>query len=120
MRGPTTKTRRHRGGTEDWRTGRWHSLANRGSLLGASVGVSLTVALKLLHLAGVRRVPVADDLLLWPGEMVTWLFVLGDVGSPLEYYLWPLVLGCLLNGSVGLVVGLLLYRAREVPASREG
>ena len=77
----------------------------RAAFSGAIIGMGLTLALKPVHLSGGPRVPVLDALLLRPGEVATWLFVLGDAGTPLEYALWPVFLSCLINGAAGAVIG---------------
>jgi hypothetical protein len=77
----------------------------RGALLGATLGVGVTLALQLIHAAGVPSVPVFDDVLLRPGGILTWLFVLGDVGTPLQYAVWPLIISMVINGSIGALLG---------------
>ena len=80
----------------------------RAAFVGAMIGVGLTLALKVVHLIGGIRIPVLDGLLLRPGELATWLFVLGDVGTPLQNAVWPMLLACLINGTAGAIIALLI------------
>ena len=88
----------------------------RSILLGAIAGVGATVGLRLLHAAGMGELPVLDAVLLRPGGLATWLFVLGDVGTPLQYVVWPLLISCCLNAVAGAGLGWLagaLWRKRQ-------
>jgi hypothetical protein len=77
----------------------------RSILVGVIAGVGVTVGLQLLHAAGMGEVPVLDAVLLRPGGLATWLFVLGDVGTPLQYAVWPLLISCCINAVVGAGLG---------------
>lgn len=85
----------------------------RSALLGAAIGVGVTLALQLIHTAGVPDVPVLDHVLLVPGGILTWLFVLGDVGTPIEYVIWQLGISTAINGILGILLGLVVGAWRK-------
>lgn len=83
-------------------------VCTRWLILGAVIGALPTLGLYVLEIAGVHREPILGRLLV-PGDLITWLFILGDGGSELERVFYSVLTGTIFNATAGALAVCLLW-----------
>jgi len=82
---------------------------------GAAIAAVLTLATGILHLVGVMRVYVLDEIFLAPAAIFTWLFVLGDRGTDNLHIQIAMAIAMPINALFGYLVGTAINGIRGHP-----
>ena len=91
----------------------------RAAVIGASLAAIATVAVAMIALMGVSRIPVAEYLL-FPGSLAAWLYKGDNYRSSHEFLLHATALGVPINAVAGAILGALLVSLRRMSRGKLG